>query len=508
MRSKKNHQPFIQARGAGVLLHITSLPSPFSIGDIGPTARRFVDFLHSSKQKYWQILPLNPTSEVSGHSPYSSVSSMASNTLLISPADLVDEGLLHENDLQKFSTSSTDRVNFRNAEKIKNSLLLTAFQNFTQDKKREKKFESFCNDASPWLRDYASFVLLKDHHDQKPWNEWPAGFKNRDAKKIQSFISEHYDAFRFVQWKQFIFQEQWNKLRQYCDERNIKLFGDLPFYVSHDSVDVWTSPEIFSLDKRGSMYTSAGVPPDYFNDDGQHWGMPVYRWDVLKARNYQWWIKRLERNLKYFDLLRLDHFRAFADYWQVPAKEKTAKKGQWKPGPGASFFSAAREEFKALPFVAEDLGDINQAVYDLRDEFLLPGMAVLQFAFGDNMSTSDYIPHRHVANSIVYTGTHDNNTTIGWIRKDADRATLKRLIDYAQRDVHEDNAHDVLAQMAYASVSNTVILPLQDILGLPEKSRMNTPASTKNNWQWRMLPDMITKEVSKKLARWVDTYGR
>ncbi|RAW00925.1 4-alpha-glucanotransferase [Pseudochryseolinea flava] len=508
MHSVSKQQPFIKQRGAGILLHITSLPSAFGIGDVGPAARSFADFLVDSKQKYWQVLPLNPTSSVSGHSPYSSASSMASNALLISPEDLMSQGLLTKSDLKKIEIAATDRVNFNAVTKNKASLLKEAFKVFESSGEEKKRFEEFCKAENQWLHDYAVFMLLKSAHDQKAWNEWPAGFRNRDEKKIASFIDEHQFEYRFTQWQQFVFQQQWKSLREYCNTRNIKLFGDLPFYVSHDSVDVWKSPEIFSLDKKGSMYTSAGVPPDYFNDDGQHWGMPVYRWDVMRKNHYAWWMQRLHRNLAYFDLLRLDHFRAFADYWEVPAKEKTAKKGKWKPGPGASFFQAAKEEFDTLPFVAEDLGDINQPVYDLRDEFQLPGMLVLQFAFGDNMATSDYIPHRHVPNSIVYTGTHDNNTTVGWLRKDADRKTLKRLIDYAQRDVHEDNVHDVLTQMAYSSVSNTVIIPWQDIVGLNEKSRMNTPASVKNNWSWRMTEKMYTKSIANKLARWVDVYGR
>jgi 4-alpha-glucanotransferase len=508
MPSQKKQQRYIHERGAGILLHITSLPSAYGIGDVGPAARNFADFLHAGKQKYWQLLPLNPTDENAGHSPYSSMSSMASNTLLISVDDLAEGDLLSKEDLKNHSRPSTDKVNYREAEKIKSKLLALAYQNFTAGKFPTHAFDRFCENESYWLDDYVTYCLLKVHHEQKGWSEWPDEFRKRDSKKLAAFKSENIDTFRFLQWKQFIFNQQWTRLKQHCHSLNIKLFGDLPFYVSHDSVDVWTSPEIFSLDKRGSMYTSAGVPPDYFNDDGQHWGMPVYRWDALKENNYAWWMQRLQRNMKYFDLLRLDHFRAFVDYWEVSAKEKTAKKGQWKPGPGASFFQAVQKQFKTLPFVAEDLGDINESVYKLRDDFQLPGMVVLQFAFGDNMAQSDYIPHHHVSNSIVYTGTHDNNTTLGWMRKDADRATLKRLVNYTQRDVYPENVHDIFAHMAYGSVSNTVILPMQDVLGLNEKSRMNTPASTTENWLWRMDKDALSKKIAKKLANWVETYGR
>jgi 4-alpha-glucanotransferase len=490
-----------------VLLHITSLPSPHGIGDIGPAARGFADFLSASKQKYWQLLPLNPTSVTTGYSPYSSESTMASNSLLISLEDLANDGLLTSKDIKNNSLTVTDTVNYRKAEKIKGTLLSKAFRNFVGKDASTKAFDRFCQQESYWLDDYALYTLLKEFH-HKGWKDWPDSYRKRDPKKLDAFKSQHQEALRFTRWKQFVFSQQWAKLQGYCHALNIKLFGDLPFYVSHDSVDAWRSPEIFSLDKRGNMSTSAGVPPDYFNNEGQHWGMPVYRWDVLKKDRYRWWMQRLQRNMTYFDLLRLDHFRAFADYWEVPAKEKTAKKGQWKQGPGASFFNVVKKNFKTLPFVAEDLGDINAAVHKLRIDFQLPGMAVLQFAFGDNMADSDYIPHRHQRNSIVYTGTHDNNTTVGWFRKDADRATLERLVRYTQRDVQEENVHEIFAQIAYASVSNTVILPLQDVLGLNERSRMNTPASTTKNWTWRMNEGMLTSNVIKKLSRWVETYGR
>jgi 4-alpha-glucanotransferase len=501
---------FIRERGAGLLLHITSLPSKFGIGDLGPAAQKFADFLQKSGQKYWQMLPLNPTSDNTGHSPYSSISAMAGNTLLISPELLMEEGLLTRRDIDDNVLPATPRIQYRETEIIKEKLFKQAYRNFREVNSRSlnRQFEKFNQREAYWLNDFALYSALKNVHHGKAWHEWPSSFKNRNEKALQIFSLEHADEIEYIQWLQFIFHRQWKTLREYCDDRNIKLFGDLPFYVSHDSVDVWSDPENFSLNKSGAMVEVAGVPPDYFNEEGQRWGMPIFRWDILKKSRYSWWMERLRKNMEFYDILRLDHFRAFADYWSVPAKEPTAKKGRWKPGPGAAFFRNAQETFKALPFVAEDLGEINAAVYELRDQFQLPGMRVLQFAFGENMPYSEYIPHNYTANSVVYTGTHDNNTSRGWYRKDLDRASLKRLIDYSQRDVHEQNVHDILAQLAYGSVANTVILPMQDVLGLDESARMNTPASTKNNWQWRMSQEMLTDSVVKKLRKWVKTYRR
>lgn len=501
---------FIRERGAGILLHITSLPSKFGIGDLGSEARAFADFLKRSGQKYWQLLPLNPTSASSGHSPYSSVSSMAGNTLLISPERLADDGLLDKRSLRQNTMPPSNKVSYKDAERIKNTLLEKAYANFLDGKfsSLKKQFDNFCAQQSFWLDDYALYVVLKQQHKGRAWFQWPAAFRLRNERVLDSFSSSHADAILYVKWQQFIFFHQWQALKRYCRDAGIKLFGDLPFYVSYDSADVWSQPEIFSLDKKGNMTGVAGVPPDYFNKNGQRWGMPVFRWDVLKQQKYQWWIQRLRKNMELFDLLRLDHFRAFADYWEVPANEKTAINGRWKPGPGAAFFKALQKEFKKLPFVAEDLGEINQAVYDLRDRFDLPGMRVLQFAFGDTMPESEYIPHHYIHNCLVYTGTHDNNTTRGWFRRDADKATVKRLADYSGMDVREGNVHEVMTQLAYASVANTVILPLQDVLGLDGSARMNTPASVKGNWLWSFKPGMVKASVEKMLRRLTKLYNR
>ncbi|HYG20783.1 MAG TPA: 4-alpha-glucanotransferase [Ohtaekwangia sp.] len=508
--NKRKQKPFIEQRGAGILLHISGLPSAFGIGDLGPEAYRFADFLQRSRQKYWQVLPLNPTTAAAGYSPYSAVSAMAGNALLISPEKLADEGLLNRSILRQYMIPSAGKVDFRKAEQAKEKLFADAYSNFNNGSfaSLQKRFMTFSKREAYWLDDYALYEVIKKSQQGKPWYAWPDDLKKRKKTALERFTRENAAGLDYERWLQFIFSWQWADLKKYCAGAGIRFFGDLPFYLSYDAADVWSQRELFSLDSAGNPKGVAGVPPDYFNKNGQRWGMPVFRWDVLKETNYAWWMQRLRKNTELYDILRLDHFRAFSDYWEVPAKEKTAVKGQWKPGPGASFFKRAEQDLQHLPFVAEDLGEITEDVYILRDKFDLPGMKVLQFAFGDNMPTSEHAPHNYIPNSVAYTGTHDNNTTRGWYRKDADRATLKRLVDYADRDVRESTVHLVMGQLAYASVANTVILPMQDVLGLDESARMNTPASLKNNWLWRMEKGALTLGIQNLLKKWTVTYNR
>jgi len=494
-------------RKAGILLPITSLASSFGIGDLGPEAKKFVDFLQGAKQTYWQILPLNPISKEQAFSPYSSISSLAGNTLLISPELLATEGWLTKRELKRHIVVPTGRVSYTEATQTRKDLFYVAFENFKKSKFLQS-FNNFCSHQSYWLDDFALYVTLKQEHSQKPWYDWPEKYRARDRTAIRKFSENFNEPIRYVKWQQFIFFKQWFELRNYANGAGINLFGDLPFYVSYDSADVWSHPGIFSVDKKGKMEKVAGVPPDYFNKNGQLWGMPVFKWDVLKKRNYDWWFQRIRKNMELFDLLRLDHFRAFAGYWEVPGKEKTAIRGRWKLGPGKTFFQRLKRELGALPFVAEDLGDIDEAVHTLRKDFNLPGMKVLQFAFGDSMPQSDYIPHNYRDDFFVYTGTHDNNTTRGWFRQNATKKEKDHMSKYIGRMVDEKNVHLELSRIAYSSVAKTVILPIQDVLGFSEKARMNTPATTKDNWSWRLRPADLTLQARDQLSEWSTLFNR
>lgn len=497
-------------RGAGILLHISSLPSPFAIGDMGREARLFADFLFRSNQKYWQLLPLNPTEEGQGHSPYSSISSRAGNTLLISPRTLMEEGWLERTDLQAAKQPASDRVDYGTAARIKEDLFEKAFRRFREhaDVSHRAAFGQFCTAQHTWLDDFALYAVLKKEHGGAAWFQWPAAYKNREAAALEALTHTHAVEIEKTKWLQWQFARQWQALRAYCNDHGIRLVGDLPIYVSYDSVDVWSHRELFAIDASGNMTGVAGTPPDAFSDDGQLWGMPVFKWEVLKERKYDWWIDRLRHNTALFDLVRIDHFRAFADYWEVPADAESAKGGAWKPGPGADFFTAVHEALGSLPFVAEDLGEINKAVTDLRDQFRLPGMKILLFAFGEEMPRSDYIPHNYGPNFLVYTGTHDNNTVRGWYENEADDAARSRLEAYAGRAISTAEVHLVLAQMAYGSVAKTCILPLQDLLGLGQESRMNMPGQGQNNWAWRLLPGQLNEAAEDLLQKWTWLYNR
>src|SRR5688500_2315304 len=506
---KTAQQPAQMSRSAGILLHISSLPSAFGIGDLGPEAEKFAEFLNQSGQRYWQILPINPTGEEQAYSPYSAVSAMAGNTLLISPEKMAADDLVSSNDLKKFYVINHGKVNYKEATLVREVLFEKGFRTFLTSPQTHPPFREFCRREAWWLDDFALFSVLKDQHDNKPWYDWPTPYKQRQPKALGDINRFHQERINKVKWLQYIFDKQWKELKAYCNNQNVLMFGDLPFYVSYDSADVWANPEIFRLDNSRNMSGIAGVPPDYFNSKGQLWGMPVFRWDVLKKKGYSWWIDRVKKNFELFDQVRLDHFRAFVSFWEVPAGEKTAVNGTWQRGPGADFFKVIEEKLGKLAFVAEDLGDVDATVFALRDEFGFPGMKVLQFAFGDNMTTSDYIPHNYTPNFVVYTGTHDNNTTVGWWLKDTRqdvRANLKQYVD--ELGISQNNIHLVLGKMAYSSVAKTVILPLQDVLGLDETARMNTPASTKLNWLWRLKAGQLLPSFKNQLLKWARLYNR
>jgi malto-oligosyltrehalose synthase/4-alpha-glucanotransferase len=497
-------------RGAGILLPLSSLPSAFGIGDMGPEAKAFAHFLHRSGQKYWQLLPLNPTGKEQGNSPYSSISSRAGNVLFISPELLARDGLLDPQTLSQQQLPNDGKTDYESATLLRSFLFDQAWEEWQsrKDEKAQNQFEKFQQNEKEWLDDLSLYIILKDEQQGLPWYEWEEPLRLRDKQRLQQEREKHKDMLEKVKWLQFLFARQWAELKLEVNNLGIKFIGDLPFYVSHDAADVWTHPHLFALDGSGQMTGVAGVPPDAFSDDGQLWGMPVFNWAAMKKENYAWWIARLRRNIALFDLVRLDHFRAFASYWEVPAGATTAREGTWKPGPGADFFHAVEKSLGHLPFVAEDLGEIDEAVYQLRDQFNLPGMKVLQFAFDGNAPHSPHIPHNHAPGFFVYTGTHDNNTTRGWFLRDADDVARAELEAYAGRALSSAEVSQVMSRMAYGSVAHTAILPLQDVLNLDERARINVPASAQHNWVWRLLPDQVSPLAEELLRKWTNIYHR
>jgi malto-oligosyltrehalose synthase/4-alpha-glucanotransferase len=501
-------------RGAGVLMSVFSLPSAFGIGDFGPEARIFTDFLAAAGQKYWQVLPLNPVNHAQSYSPYSAVSVMAGNTLFISPELLVKDQLLTVEDLEQSAVKASNKVKYKKVEGLKNSLLELAYKNFEKRSTElgiMAEFETFCEQEAYWLDDYALFQAIKETYKGKPWYEWPAEIRTRDEKALQTIGNKQRASVKKTKWQQYVFHQQWVQLKKYANSLNIKLIGDLPFYAALDSADVWARPELFSMDNEGRVQGMAGVPPDYFNEEGQLWGMPVYNWQAMAAEGYDWWVCRMRKNLQLYDLIRLDHFRAFSEFWEVAAGSKTAKTGSWKPGPGAGFFDVLKEHFNHLPFLAEDLGEISDAVYKLRDTLKLPGMKVLQFAFADDAADSIHAPHNFLnQHAVVYTGTHDNNTILGWYKNDISKADKERISAYVGHKVSKQNIHKVMIRLAYSSVASLAIIPMQDILAKSTKARMNTPASVNQNWLWRLKPGSlaITTSLKNKLFEMVKLYAR
>ncbi|WDF70490.1 malto-oligosyltrehalose synthase [Sphingobacterium oryzagri] len=493
-------------RKSGILMHISSLPSKYGIGDLGKPAHDFAKTLQAAGQQYWQVLPLGPLSEEQFFSPYSTLSALAGNPLLISLEELEKEGFLTSHELAEAQMPSASQVDYAAVASQKNALLQRAFdRSGAQD---DVAFQKFCTDEASWLEDYCLFMALRAHHDDAPWYTWDKVYKQRDSGRLTHFKKQSQAVIDREKWLQYVFDKQWQLLKDYCFQSNISLLGDIPIYVGHDSADVWANPALFSLNEEGHIEQMAGVPPDYFNADGQQWGMPVFDWDAHKKDNYQWWIQRVKRNLLLFDRVRLDHFRAFSAYWSIPAAAETAAAGNWQTGPGNDLFAVLQSEFETMPFIAEDLGDIDDKVYNLRDNYKLPGMKVLQFAFGADMPKSPHIPHNYDKNFVVYTGTHDNNTTVGWFKQELDEASRKRLQAYVSSTVYARNIADMLIKLAYASIAETVIIPMQDILSLGRKHRMNTPASTVDNWSWRMLPQVFRSQTVERLKQYNKTYNR
>lgn len=500
-----------QERSAGILMHITSLPSLFGIGDLGSGARDFIGFLADARQRYWQILPLNPTSAATGHSPYSSSSALAGNTLLISPEGLFQDGLITADELENAKLAVTDRIDFPAVEKTKAELLQLAYNRFRKMPGQElaDRYKKFCEHENYWLEDFALYTALKISHQNTEWYNWPKEYRNREQNKLHSFSKINAGRIDEIKWQQFIFYRQWTNLKQYAGDNGIEIIGDLPFYVDRDSVEVWMNPELFKLDNELNPEKVAGVPPDYFNDKGQLWGMPVFNWEKMKLDGFSWWKKRLKKNIELFDLIRLDHFRAFASFWEVDAGDEDASGGVWVNGPGEDFFRSVEEALGPLPFIAEDLGEISEKVESLRKEFKFPGMKVLQFAFGNDLLASPNIPHNFEDNNwLVYSGTHDNNTVKGWYENELDPDAKKRLSLYAGPGLTGKNVHEFMAQLVYSSVAKIAILPVQDVLGLDEKTRMNIPGSSSHNWLWRLEENKLNEDNCKWLRMQTEIFGR
>ena len=497
----------MKRRTSGILLHLTSLPSPFGVGDMGPGAFRLVDFFAETKQSLWQILPLNPTDPAHFSSPYHSTSAFAGNPLLISPEVLVQDGLLNRAEVKSPPDFPKDRVDYRGVGEYKAKLFNKAYERF-KGKKPQYEYERFCSENSHWLEDFTLFVALKAHFNGKVWSKWPKDIRDRQPKALTSArkeLSEKVNKQRFIQ---YVFSNQWKAIRNYCNDKGIQIIGDIPIYVEHDSVDVWMHPEIFKLDDEKRPYAVAGVPPDYFSETGQLWGNPVYRWDILKEKGYSWWVQRMEHNLKLCDILRIDHFRGLIAYWEVPVTEKTAINGNWIEAPAVDFLNHLARRFPSLPIIAEDLGLITPDVREIMHHFDLPGMKVLLFAFGEDLPTNPYIPHNLPENCVAYTGTHDNNTVRGWFEGDEAPEDKKRLLRYLGRDIPLEELHWELIRLIMMSVANTAIFPIQDVLGLGGEARMNRPATLEGNWEWRMVADRLTPDLARKLREITEMYGR
>ncbi len=491
-------------RSAGILLHPTSLPGGFGIGELNESAYRFVDFLAESGQSLWQVLPLGPTGY--GDSPYACFSAFAGNPMLISLRWLAHEGDVDEAALAKAPPFPEGRVDYGAVIAFKTAILRRAARTFREqaDGERREAFEQFCAENASWLEDYALFMALKEAHGGAVWNTWEWELASRRPEALEKWrqrLDGQVFAHRYFQYQFF---RQWEALKRYANERGILLIGDIPIFVAYDSVDVWANPDLFYLDEHRLPTVVAGVPPDYFSPTGQLWGNPIYRWDEMARRGFRWWIARFRHMLRLVDLIRLDHFRGFAGYWEIPAGEPTAVNGRWRPGPGAPFFEALQQALGELPILAEDLGHITPDVIELRDRFEFPGMHVLQFAFSTDAG-NPYLPHNVRRNATIYTGTHDNQTTVGWYhsREPWERENLHRYLGPVNEPINW-----ALIRLAYRSVADIAIIPLQDVLGLGDEARMNTPGRLGGNWAWRLREGELSAEHQEKLHEMALTYGR
>jgi 4-alpha-glucanotransferase len=495
------------SRSSGVLLPIFSLTSRFGIGDIGPGAFRFVDFLHAAGQRIWQILPLNPTEAASGHSPYHSVSCFASNPLLVSPEALAAEGLIDRTDLNPTISPPKGRSGGAAAVTFKRLLLEKACLRFMQ-RLPDSGYERFCTDNAFWIEDYALFCVLSARHANVSWNLWPPKIRTRKAGEIKHLLEVNHDAVEKLKIEQYLFYRQWLNLRNYCREKRIHIFGDIPIYVPFHSADVWAHRQLFKLDRFHRPLGVSGVPPDYFSTDGQLWGHPLYNWETHKKTRYDWWISRIAHQMAVFDVVRIDHFRGLVAFWEVPARETTARNGRWVDAPSEDFFSELQRRFISLPLVAEDLGHITADVRETMQRFGFPGMRVLMFGFSGDPAFNPNAVQNIPEHCVVYTGTHDNNTVRGWFENEATRGEKRRLSVISGRRTPAREIAWELIRLAMLSPARWSIIPVQDLLGLGADARINTPGQVRGNWAWHMTEKQLNALPVKRLLEMTTTFGR
>jgi len=481
-------------RSAGVLLHPTSLPGKYGIGDFGKEAFKFIDFLKEAGQTLWQVFPLGPTGY--GDSPYQCFSAFAGNPLLVSPDILIKDNLLSEEDIENPPAQNPAHIDFGNVIEYKKSLLLKAFHNFKIDTNGlEDDFNNFCEGHKDWLEDFALFMAAKDHHNGDVWSNWDKHLVHRDKDALVEWKEKLIDEILYHKFVQFNFFRQWNAIRKYASKSGIKIIGDMPIFIAYDSADLWANKELFTVDKDGKLETVAGVPPDYFSPTGQLWGNPLYKWKVIAKDDFSWWIKRFASLYEIVDIVRIDHFRGFQAYWEIMGDAKTAEKGRWVKAPGDKLLKSIFKHLGEVPILAEDLGVITPEVEKLRDKFDLPGMKILQFAFGTDMETK-FLPHNFIPNCVVYTGSHDNDTTFAYFDSAKDDDT--DIYEHAQKYLNyfDDDILYELIRTAYASVANIVVIPMQDILKLGGEARMNFPGKLGGNWTWRFTWDQVDENLT------------
>ncbi len=494
-------------RAAGILLHLSCLPGPFGVGDMGPGAHAFAERLAACGMSLWQLLPLNPTDPARGNSPYNSSSAFAGDPLFISLEMLRDQGLLTDADLRGAPAFEPSRVDYPAARSFKTDRLRRAFAAWSAAGP-DTFFDRFCQRQAYWLDDHCLFSALGGQRAGELWCEWPEELARREPGALQEAQRELAGEIRWHQFCQYLFQWQWNALRRRCRALGIRILGDAPIYVDLNSVDVWAHPEMFKLDQKGRPRKVAGVPPDYFSATGQLWGNPVYDWTRLGQDGYSWWIARVQRNLELFDLMRIDHFRGLVGYWEVPAGDKTAENGEWVPAPAGDFLQKLFRRIPSSTIVAEDLGTITPDVREVMRTFELPGMRLLLFAFGDDHADHPYLPHNLPENCIAYTGTHDNNTALGWLTEDAGAGERRRLFRYLGREMADRHVVWEMIRMLYMSAARQVIVPLQDALGLPGSCRMNLPSTPGGNWGWRATAEQLAHPDLDFLGHLAWVYGR